>query len=78
MSDIIQQAADVMKRCQQTNWGRAAALAAAGLLVTPEQRAVLDAAEAIVDLYERTGGFRDPRLHAAVDALRAATPKDGE
>ena len=55
--------------------GIAAALAAAGLLVTPEQRAVLDAA----DLWRKRNALSaGPALHAAVDALRAATPKDGE
>jgi hypothetical protein len=104
-TDIIQQAADVMRTqvdapLDHLQWA-ARALADAGLLVTPEElalrkiradnpyphidveaafkrvaleRAVLDAAEEHVDLYQRIGGIRAPRLFEAVDALRAATP----
>jgi hypothetical protein len=86
MSDHIQQAADVIERSLDEMapyvWpvNVAAALAAAGRLkapddeiVTPEQRAVLAAAD---KWRENDFGNTSQTLLAAVDALRAAPPKD--
>jgi hypothetical protein len=80
MTDIIQQAADVILHTHRygTLYDQpkrmAQALTDAGLLVTPEQRAVLDAAEAWAD-GDRGHLVRgaDLRLIDAVDALDAAT-----
>jgi hypothetical protein len=87
-TDIIQQAADVI---DDNHWhvdpnnsdynpsAVARNLADAGLLVTAEQRAVLDAAVTWRErhCYWLYGGDLG-NLAAAVDALRAATPKEGE
>jgi hypothetical protein len=79
MSDHIQQAADVIG----ADWYAAhvalriaTALDAAGLLVTPEQRAVLDAAVKWHDASPEECDEAAATFTDAVDAYRAATPKD--
>lgn len=76
MDDHIRQAADVLGNVPME--GRfltrmAEALADAGLLVTPEQRAVLDAADTWRDFPPNDNTDECAALVIAVDALRAAT-----
>jgi len=87
MSDHIQQAADAAERLRWLAQGAGTNITIiregadmidrlAANQITPEVRAVLDAAERTVDV-GRDDWSLIP-LIAAVDALRAATPKDGE